>query len=110
MRPANGIDQGSEVWSNTRVKGRMVFVRVGVIILPAVRSVVTGKIIRALGMNKVEPTKVRIWGTRLERVIGQKRKYIPGFETRAGRSLTLTWTIGNSARIDKTPWATFPVL
>ena len=60
MRPANGIDQGSEVWSNTRVKGRMVFVRVGVIVLAAVCPIITSKIIRALGMNKVDPTKVRI--------------------------------------------------
>jgi len=88
----------------------MVFVRVGVIVLAAVCPISTGKIIGALGVNKVDPAKVRIWGARLERVISPKWECPPGFETRAGRSLTLTWTIGNSARIDKTPWATFPVL
>lgn len=110
MRPANGINKGSEVRSDTRVEGRVVFVRIGVIVLTAVCSITTGQIIGALGMNEVDPTKVRIWGTRLDRVIGPKRKCAPGFETRAGRSFTLTWTMGNSARIAKTPWATFPVL
>ena len=60
IRPANGINQGCEVWGDIRVEGRMVFVRVGVIVLAAVRSVTTGKIIRAFGMNKVDPTEVRI--------------------------------------------------
>ena len=59
MRPADGIHQGSEVWSNTRVEGRMVFVGVGVIVLAAVCPVMTGKIIGALGMNKVDLMKVR---------------------------------------------------
>jgi hypothetical protein len=60
VRPANGINQGSEVWSNIRMKGRMVFVRVGVIVLPAIRSIGTGKIIRALGMDKVDLVEVRV--------------------------------------------------
>jgi len=60
VRPANGVHQGSEVRSNIRMEGRTVFVRVGVIVLSAVRSIATGEIIRALGMNKVDLVKVRV--------------------------------------------------
>ena len=60
VRPANGIDQGCEVRGDIRMEGRMVFVRVGIVVLPAVRSIVTGKIIRTLGMNKVNLVKVRV--------------------------------------------------
>ena len=60
VRPANGIHQGSEVRSNILMEGREVFVRVGVIVLPAVRSIATGEIISALGMNKVDLAKVRV--------------------------------------------------
>jgi hypothetical protein len=60
MGPADGIHQGCKVWSDIRVEGRMVFVRVGVIVLTAVRSIAAGKIIRALGMNKVDLVKVRV--------------------------------------------------
>jgi len=69
-RPTDGVHQGRKVWSDILVEGRMVFVGVGVIILTAVRSIATGKIIRALGMNEVDPMKVRVWDTRLEGVIG----------------------------------------
>ena len=64
MGPAHSIHQGSKVWSNIRVEGRMVFVRACVIILPAIRPIAAGKIVRALGMNEVDFVKVRICGTR----------------------------------------------
>ena len=103
MGPANSIHQSCKVRSDVSVEGGMVFTRVGVIVFAAVRSIAAGKIIRALGVNEVDLVKVRVWDVRLEIVSGTKRKYTPGFETRAGRSATLTRTIGNSARIDKTP-------
>ena len=60
MSPANGIHQGCEVWSDIRVEGRMVFVRVGIIIFTAIRPIATCKIVRALGMDKVNLVKVRV--------------------------------------------------
>lgn len=39
--------------------------RVGVIVFTAVRSVTAGKIVGALGVNKVDFVKVRIWDSRL---------------------------------------------
>lgn len=60
VRPANGIDQGCKVRSDIRIEGRMVFVRVGIIVLPAVRSIATGKIIRVLGMNEINLVKVYV--------------------------------------------------
>ena len=60
MRPTNGVHQGSKVWGDIRVEGRMVFVRVSVIVLPVVRSIATGKIIRALSVNEVNLVKVRV--------------------------------------------------
>ena len=60
MRPTNGVHQGCKIWSDIRVEGRMIFTRVGVIVLPAVRSIATGKIIRALCMNKVDLVKIRV--------------------------------------------------
>lgn len=35
---------------------------------------------------------------------------IPGLLTRAGRSSTLTFTIGSSPKMESTPWETFPFL
>jgi len=75
VRPANGVHQGSEVWSNIHMERRTVFVRVGVIVLPAIRPIATSKIIRALGMNKVDLVEVRLWGTRLGGVIGINLRY-----------------------------------
>ena len=60
MRPANGIHQGCEIWSDIRMEGRVVFVRVGIIVLTGVRPITTGEIVRALGMNKVDLMKVRV--------------------------------------------------
>ena len=53
----------------------MIFARVGVIMLPSVRSLATGKIIRAPCMNKVDLVKVRVWDIRLECTIGTNLKY-----------------------------------
>jgi hypothetical protein len=64
MGPANSVHQGSKVWSDIRVEGRMVFVGVRVIILPAKRPIAAGKIIGALGVNKVDLAKVRVCDTR----------------------------------------------
>lgn len=74
MGPANGINQSCEVWSDIRVEGRVVFGRVTVIILAAVRSIPAGKIIRVLGMNKVDLAEVSFYGTRLEDDISLKLK------------------------------------
>jgi len=60
MGPANGVYEGCKVWSDICVEGRVVFVRVGVIILAVVRSGGAGEIIGALGMNKVDLVKVGI--------------------------------------------------
>ena len=65
MRPANGIHQGCEIWGDVHVERRTVLMRVGVIVFTAVRSVTAGKIVGALGVNKVDFVKVRIWDSRL---------------------------------------------
>ena len=72
MGPADGIHHGCEVWSNIRVERRMVFMRVGVIVLAGVRPIAAGKILGALGMNEVDPMKVRVWDIRLEIVTSAK--------------------------------------
>lgn len=74
MGPANSIDQGCKVRCDVLVEGRMVFVGVGIIVLAAVRSIATGKVIRPLGMNKVDLVKVRVWGLRSQGVMSANEK------------------------------------
>lgn len=74
MRPTNGVHQGCKIWNDIRVGGRMIFARVGVIVLPAVRSIAAGKVIGALCVNKVDFVKGCVWGVRLEGIIGTNLK------------------------------------
>ena len=46
--------------------------RVGVIILTGVRPIAAGKVIGALGMNKVDLMKVGVCDTRLESAVGTR--------------------------------------
>ena len=46
--------------------------RVGVIVPAGVRPIAAGKILGALGMNEVDPMKVRVWDIRLEIVTSAK--------------------------------------
>lgn len=46
----------------------------------------------------------------LEKLLRSEIGNVLGFAMSAGRSLTLTFTIGNSDKIESAPFATFPVL
>jgi hypothetical protein len=73
VRPSNSVHQGCEVWRDICVEGRVIFGRVGVVILAAVCTIDAGEVIGTLDTNKVDLVKVGIYGVRSEGAICPNR-------------------------------------